>query len=407
MMRVSPFTSPVGVCRRVLFAVLMLLLTLPLPAMACRLVTVVQVRPGGVDLPARLVSESRSLLNQANTDQPFYQLAGQSLSVNALGSVVPNGDGAGMAAFSPTAGSQGQTFLAPLYFRQSTSLQQTHDGYRATVQALQPLATTLLAHVRARTSGTVAPENNHPFTLSLGDRPGDTWAFMANGGGDMSPTQYQRWVRDPRILARRKPWQEGTDTERLFHVMLQAGLSVLPTNGVLTNNRLPRFQIALREAYHRVMRLQHVSVSKPFAKQLGYRDAGGPPGFLTRSSKFARVQPNTVVMSNGAYTFIIVQGYQQWYQLMMDHQQTVQAIILASEPTNLKEYYLAGERFPQGMTRWQQLPENLLVTLVNDGQQLTMDWQPLNEQDSPPPARSARRGDRPAVASKRCTTGCD
>lgn len=373
----------------------------PFPALACRLLTVVQVRPSVVDLTSRFITDSRSLLNQANTDQPFYQMAGQSLSVNALGSVVPNGDGAGIAAFSPE-GPQGQRFLTSLYFRQSAPLQQTNDGYKATVQALQTKATTLLAHVRARTSGTVAPENNHPFTLSLGERPGDTWAFMANGGGDMSPAQYQRWVRDPRIVGRRKPWQEGTDTERLFHVMLQAGLDVLPQNGTLTSSRLELFQSALRSAYHRVMRLQHVSVSKPFAKQLGYHEAGGPPGFLTRSSKFARVQPNTVVMSNGAYTFIIVQGYQQWYQLMTD-QRRVQAIVLASEPTNLKEYYQAGERFPQGVTRWQQLPENLLVTLVNDGQQLTMDWQPLFDQDSPKQARS-----RPGLSltKKLCTSGC-
>lgn len=87
-----------------------------------------------------------------------------------------------------------------------------HDGHLFKVAAARTLATTVLAHVRHATVGTVALENTHPFRHA-------GWSFVHNG-----TVPYFVDVRDRLLGAMSAPHRAAirgtTDSEHLFHLIL-------------------------------------------------------------------------------------------------------------------------------------------------------------------------------------------
>ena len=87
-----------------------------------------------------------------------------------------------------------------------------HDGQLFKVAAARTLATTVLAHVRHATVGTVALENTHPFRHA-------GWSFVHNG-----TVPYFVDVRDRLLAAMSAPHRAAirgtTDSEHLFHLIL-------------------------------------------------------------------------------------------------------------------------------------------------------------------------------------------
>lgn len=87
-----------------------------------------------------------------------------------------------------------------------------HDGHLFKVAAARTLATTVLAHVRHATVGTVALENTHPFRHA-------GWSFVHNG-----TVPYFVDVRDRLLAAMSAPHRAAirgtTDSEHLFHLIL-------------------------------------------------------------------------------------------------------------------------------------------------------------------------------------------
>ncbi len=135
-----------------------------------------------------------------------------------------NADGWGIAAFGMAAAGRGMACGAVSEETArggGASLQDwvierhpraAHDGHLFKAAAARTLATTVLAHVRHATVGTVALENTHPFRHA-------GWSFVHNG-----TVPYFVDVRD-RVLAamsaeHRAAIRGATDSEHLFHLIL-------------------------------------------------------------------------------------------------------------------------------------------------------------------------------------------
>ncbi len=385
-----PAFSPPPFVRRLLAGLMMgiCLISLLLPkASACRMVTVVQTVPNAERVKSYWVDHSRSLMNQSHASEPFYQTAGQSLNTNFVDGVVPTVDGVGILGFNADA-----QFLKSLYYRQSEPLFQKADAFKQAVSALGEEGTVLMGHVRARTSGEVTASNNHPFVATLNAERGGTWAFMANGGTNISADDYTRLIKDKRLLDARSKAPTMTDSEKLFHVLLTPLLPLIdtpPVNGAGFNlGKIEYITSMLAKTYGDIQGKIPPKVMKPFVKGGGYADAAKGNVF-DEDSHFLRYTPKTWVMSNGAYTFIFVHGYEQWYQIQYggEDRSYASAIVLASEPTNIKEYYANGEAFLNepdaglihgaSTSRWQQLPQDSLTVVYDSGQGLRMRISPV------------------------------
>ena len=379
------FFSQLGFMRRVLawslFLISLLSIGVPI-AQACRMVTIVQTVPNAARVKAYWVEQSRSLMNQSHASEPFYQTAGQSLNTNMVDGVVPTVDGVGLVGFNTNA-----QFLKSLYYRQSEPLFEKSETFKQAVSALGEEATVLMGHVRARTTGEVTPMNNHPFVTTLDPEQGGTWAFMANGGTDISAKDYTRLIKDKRLLNARSQAPTMTDSEKLFHVLLTPLLPLIDDHsgeGAGFNlGKIDYIASTLAKTYGDIQGKIPPKVMSPLVKGGGYADAGQGNVF-DEESRFLRYTPKTWVMSNGAYTFIFVHGYEQWVQIHYggEDRSYASTVIFASEPTNIKEYYANGEAFlneadagfVQGAStsRWQQLPQDSLTVVYNSGQGLRM-----------------------------------
>jgi predicted glutamine amidotransferase len=109
-----------------------------------------------------------------------------------------------------------------------------HDDHWFQAAAARTQATTVLAHVRHATVGTVALENTHPF-----DHAG--WTFVHNG-----TVPYFADIR-PQLLAATAPGQQAairgaTDSEHLFHLILSTH-DEAPARPLLTSLQLALEQV--------------------------------------------------------------------------------------------------------------------------------------------------------------------
>ena len=383
----SPFLRRIGLGLLVFLCIMTFALA---KASACRMVTVVQTVPNAERVKAYWVDHSRSLMNQSHASEPFYQTAGQSLNTNFVEGVVPTVDGVGIVGFDADA-----QFLKSLYFRQSEPLFEGSNAFKENVSSLGEKSTVLMGHVRARTTGEVTPFNNHPFVATLNAERGGTWAFMANGGTQISAEDYTRLVKDKRLLTARSKAPTMTDSEKLFHVLITPLLPLIDTPPIdgdgFNLGKIEYIASSLAKSYGETQGKIEPKVMKPFVKGGGYSDAYAGNIFnedslpvIDEDSYFLRYTPKTWVMSNGAYTFIFVHGYEQWYQINYggEDRSYASGIIFASEPTNIKEYYANGEAFlnepdagfVQGSStsRWQQLPQDSLTVVYNSGQGIRM-----------------------------------
>jgi hypothetical protein len=353
-------------------------------ARACRLVTVVSTTPQPALVERVFIKESRSLLHQAHSTEPYYQTAGQSLSVNLLGPVVPTVDGVGLAAFDPAG-----AFFKDYYYRNATSLEEpaAAQQFKQSVEQVSPYASVVLGNLRAKTQGAVDASNNHPFRVTLGNAPQKTWVFMANGGTRITPKMYNTAIRDTRFKASPNRQAVMTDTEMLFHLLLQEALPILSAPTINRDALAQQFATT----YARVQGDISPSLFTPLSEGKGYSELGESHVF-TEDSRFLRYWPKTWAMSNGVYTFIMVHGYDQWVQVHQDGEGHAQSLVFASEPTNIREYYTAGESMPAGSSRWQQIPQDTLVAAFLEEGQVKMKLYPVVIQQKQYPKTHHRGG---------------
>jgi|GEM_PF-4468053 len=323
------------------------------PALACRMVTIIQSAPNQKVAGNYLISDSRSLMHQAHSRQPFYQTAGQSLDTNMLDGVVPTVDGAGLVGF----GSNGFQY----YYRQGTPLGEKNTDFQNAVKKASLDSTVLLGHIRAKTQGDIEERNSHPFVAKLG--PQQTWAFMDNGGTQISTERYLRDVTDIRLLDSLSKVKTHVDTEMLFHVLLQNAMPQIDGNPLDSSDisRVDDMAQTLASTFSKIQSEIPPSVYMPFSRGKGYAELAEGQAFH-EGSEFLRYWPKSWVMSNGNVTFIMVHGYEQWVQIQRK-EGIPSRMVFASEPTNLKEFYKNGEAFSAGTTLWQQLPKDSLTAV--------------------------------------------
>jgi predicted glutamine amidotransferase len=143
-----------------------------------------------------------------------------------------NADGWGIAAHGadPHAGSAHSSLDWVIERRPHPA----HDDHWFAAAAARTEATTVVAHVRHATVGTVALENTHPF-----DHAG--WVFVHNGTvpyfADIRPQLLAAMAPDHRPAIR--GW---TDSEHLFHLILSTQ-EAAPARPLLTSLRLALEQV--------------------------------------------------------------------------------------------------------------------------------------------------------------------
>jgi hypothetical protein len=372
-------------------------------ALACRLLTVVSVKPVPELMQEHYVTHSRSLMHQAHDTEPYYQTAGQSLSVNMLGGVVPTVDGVGLVGFNAQ-----HKVLRPFYYRNATSLatEAAQQKFSQAVKAVSPQATVMLGNLRAKTQGAVDASNNHPFLVSLNrDASKSTWAFMGNGGTQISKLEYQAWVKDARIKASPARLDVMTDTEMLFHVLMQDALPLLEAP-METPDALAK---TISTRYAAIQGRIPPSTFTPFSEGKGYATLAKQSAF-DPESRFLRYWPKTWAMSNGRFTFIMVHGYDQWLKIHYGADGKPETLVFASEPTDIEEYYAAKSSQPLSVdsatppkpnsTRWQQLPQDsLAVAYVTPDQQVQVKLYPVVMKQTAYPAMedSKQQPEQPAT----------
>ncbi len=388
--RFHAFTS---FLRRVIGLVFLCCLLMAPLAQACRMVTLIQSEQDAQRIQDYFKNDSRSLFAQAHVSQPFRQTAGQSLNTNMVKGVVPTVDGVGLAGFNASG-----HFLPSLYFRDARPLYEAESDYDNALAPLTNQVSVLMGHVRAKTRGEVTEANNHPFVAKLYEGVGGIYAFMANGGTGISDDDYKRLVKDERLLKARSTAPTMTDSEKLFHVLLQPLLPIIDTShyagGGVNSGKLDLVSGLLAQTYADIQGKMPPTVMKPFVNGGGYQNPAQDPVFSVESY-FLRYTPKTWVMSNGQFTFIFVHGYEQWYQVhYKDH--TPVAIAFASEPTNIKEFYANQEQYPEGVTRWQQLPQDSLTVVYSNGFRVQMQMYPvvIKQQNYPNVPRFTPKGIR-------------
>jgi predicted glutamine amidotransferase len=323
------------------------------PALACRMVTIVQATPQASVAQDYLVNHSRSLMHQAHDTQPFYQTAGQSLDTNMLDGVVPTVDGAGLVGFKNS--------QLTHYYRQGAPLGKENVAFKNAVSTAGATSSVLMGHIRAKTQGDIEARNSHPFVATLA--PNQTWSFMDNGGTQITPERYLRDVTDTRLLESLSKAKTHVDTEMLFHLLLQNALPQIDGNPLDASDmsRVDDVAQTLASTFSKIQSEIPPSIYTPFSRKKGYAELATGDTFH-EDSQFLRYWPKTWVMSNGNVTFIMVHGYEQWVQIH-SAQGIPTRMVFASEPTNIKEFYQHREHFPTGTTRWQQLPKDSLTAV--------------------------------------------
>jgi predicted glutamine amidotransferase len=349
----------------ILVTFLVTLLLMP-TSHACRLLALFKATPtsaSSAPLPSDakpygyLVSHSRSLMHQANTQAPWYQLAGQSTRLNIF---VPecNRDGFGFSGF----------------YGNTNTLQSAKSSV-ATAQN-QPLFTqlasdllkkdphTVLAHLRAATPCTAIQEvNNHPYQLSV-PHEADTakqWVFMANGGITLSAKALkQAKKQNPWAFSSPASQTPETDSYQLFQTLLAKGYQSINQKALNANNQAPFINAIIHE-FEKLLAQNKPITYTPFAYQ-GYQQG---QIFTTATTPLPyRSIGKTWMLSNGQLTLIAIHRNDLWYQALKNEAGHLQQVVFASEPTNIKEYYQQQETFSNALTRWQQLPDHTVV-IVN------------------------------------------
>jgi predicted glutamine amidotransferase len=338
-----------------ILTILCLLVGLSLPSLACRLLLVVQQEPDVTDVQERFIGSSRSLRNQAQAQEPWYQVAGQSIKNNFYGASAQNYDGFGLLAFSqrPTD--------AVVYKRNADWIQLSESTKQLTDILIRtaPITHTYLGHIRAASPNTSLNENNnHPFKIV---RHGEeTWYFMANGGIHIPNKTYTQKIKKyPWLTTYASKAPLPSDSEYLFHWLMADVENAL-------GGKYPRITASNTA-------LVQKSLSQSFAKLLtqqplvAYQPSTIPSAIVpvnVRSSQpLVRTIGKTWILSNGEYTYLAIYNNDVWMQVKKNDTGLLKAVVVASEPTNFSEFYQAGKRFKTGWSYWQQLPNNTLFTI--------------------------------------------
>jgi hypothetical protein len=387
------------VCMVAVLSVVLLLAWAPL-AEACRLLFVLQTLPNAEASMPYFTTHSRSLLSQSRVTLPVYQLAGQSTEINAR-AVHASTDGVGLAFFQAQSASQSQLALV---YKQVEPLGSTSAAYQQTLANLLPQSHAILGHIREATRGSVKPENTHPFSFNLQPHEGGTWAVAANGTVSLSETQYQRWVRDARL---KRPHLPENDSDALGQILLQALVDAVPKLASPSPSLSPLSNDAVVQAvlqqFNRVLAKQPRKTFSPFnaATQIdgGGGDAttnarpasGHPPslGSVTTThpaSRYPYVAHQNVILTNGSSALVVVHEHPMWYRF--EYAATASpslvasvgpvAMVFASEPTDIAEYYgRHQQQYPSTQSRWQQIPNNTALRVLRTSHGLDVRWYPL------------------------------
>lgn len=338
-------------------------------------------------------THSRSLQQQATLTTPVYQLAGQSTEINAR-AVHSSSDGVGVALFGlPTPTNATTSTTAPpeaplLVFKQVEGLATKPDVFTHLLQQRLPHSVTTLAHVREATQGSLKLENTHPFSFTLTPTEGGRWAMAANGTVKITPRQYTNWVDDERLLRPRLP---ENDSDTLAQVLLNAMLDAMDSRAV--RKQAQSWQSPLESdtvvrgiltRFNEVLALQRPSSPSPFnAKELlGQRRSGHPPSLggeasTTPESRYRYQAHQNVILTNGQSSLVIVHEHPLWYRFEYapTDTSTPTAVIFASEPTDIAEYYTTyKQQYPATQSRWQQVPNNTAIRSVRTPAGLRLTW---------------------------------
>lgn len=339
-------------------------------------------------------THSRSLQQQATLTTPVYQLAGQSTEINAR-AVHSSSDGVGVALFSSSTPEKPQPPEkthqedAPLLvFKQVESLASKPDVFTQLLQQSLPHSVTTLAHVREATQGSLKLENTHPFSFILTPTEGGRWAMAANGTVNITQGQYTNWVDDERL---RRPRLPENDSDALAQVLLNAMLDAMDSRSV--REQAQSWQSPLESdavvrgiltRFNEVLELQRPSTPSPFnAKEsLGQRRSGHPPSLggdatTTPESRYRYHAHQNVILTNGQSSLVIVHEHPLWYRFEYapTDSSTPTAVIFASEPTDIAEYYTTyKQQYPVTQSRWQQVPNNTAIRSVRTPEGLRLTW---------------------------------
>jgi predicted glutamine amidotransferase len=379
----------------------LLLCSANLPSFACRLLLMVQATPDAVEAQDRLLTSSRSLRNQAQTNAPWFQLAGQSIKNNFYGSSDQNHDGWGLVAFGKTP--------AETVYKRNVQWIQTPESTQQLTETLNATAKTThtyLGHIRAASTGTaVTQENNHPYKVVRHEN--ETWYFMANGGIAIPPKAYlQKLKKNPWLSTYASKALLPSDSEYLFHWLLADVEKVLGKNAIMDDYNLPLVEESLRHSFSTVVAQQKLVTYQPSHVQTAEIPMNQADG-----QALVRAIGKTWMMSNGNTTFVAVYNNEVWMQVKKDKEGRLETVVVASEPTNLAEFYKAGEQFKAGWSHWQQLPNNTLFTINRsvlydeassvDGHYITIDAHSFDA-----PAVKVPRGMCPKAKVKEEKVGC-
>jgi predicted glutamine amidotransferase len=344
--------------RLTLITTVFLLMGLMLPSFACRLLLIVQKTPDAVDVQERFLTSSRSLKNQAQMESPWFQLAGQSIKNNFYGSSDQNHDGFGVVAFR-------EDPADTVYKRNVNWVQSAESTQQLTelIDATAKTTHTYLGHLRAASPNTsIVEENNHPYKVVRNES--ETWYFMANGGITLPQKAYeQRVKKNPWLSTYASKAPLPTDSEHLFHWLLADVNNVLgDQENRLTNENHFLVEESLRLGFAQLLAQQPLVTYQPSEVE-----TAEIPVNKGSQQALIRAIGKTWILSNGEYTYVAVYNNEVWMQVQKDERGNLEKVVVASEPTNLSEFYKASEHFKAGWSRWQQLPNNTLFTIVRSG----------------------------------------
>lgn len=341
-----------------------LLVGLTLPSMACRLLFIAQTKPNATSVQAHFLDNSRSLKNQAQETMPWFQIAGQSTKTNFYGVSDQNHDGSGIVAFGTQLGTGFPKTLA--YQRQVTWVQSeaSTQQLQHVIQQTASEAHSFLGHIRAASAGTsIVEENNHPYKVVRPAQPEVPWYFMVNGAVVLNSQQYrQKITAFPWLTQFASKATHPSDSEQLFHWLMADIEAVLQKHRItqLDAISMPLVAETLRTSFASIVGKQPLQIYRPSQVSKPQYTVNA---HTVEDKGLVRAIANTFMLSNGEYTFVGVYNIDVWMQVKQDEAGTIQEVVIASEPTNIAEFYQAGQKFQDGWSRWQQLPNNTLFTI--------------------------------------------
>ncbi len=367
-----------------------LLLGLTLPSVACRLLFIAQTKPDIASVQAHFLDNSRSLKNQAQETMPWFQIAGQSTKTNFYGVSDQNHDGSGIVAF----GTQLETGLPKtLAYQRQVAWVQAEASTQQLQHVIQQTATeahSFLGHIRAASSGTsIVEENNHPYKVVRPAQPEMPWYFMVNGAVVLNQQHYQQKLTYyPWLTQYASKALHPSDSEQLFHWLMADIETTFKKHHITQVDSLsiPLVVETLRNSFTKIVAQQPLQLYRP--------SQVSKPQYTVNAHNvedkgLVRAIANTFMLSNGEYTFVGVYNIDVWMQVKQDDTGAIQQVVIASEPTNIAEFYQAGQQFKDGWSRWQQLPNNTLFTIHRT---------PLNTETEPVSITiEAKSFDAPAV----------